>query len=184
MSCLCDLRMFVNDRAAIERSEQPLVRVDRYAVGPLYTVENMPDRRRCQRSATIRRIDVKPDILFLTHIRDPCEIIDDAGVCRSRCGDHGKKTLTSLWVEACDLGSEFVTLETLFGRNKDHVGIDDTSHRLYRRVSTLGRYEQSASEPVRAVACSPLFPRCDDRRQICFGSTRSKNAERSGRHSR
>ena len=55
-----DARVAVQQRARVERGEQPLVRVDDEAVGVLDAGEQVADARRRERGAAVRTVDVHP----------------------------------------------------------------------------------------------------------------------------
>ena len=70
-SCVCTARasvgIAVEQRRAVERREQPLVRVDDERVGGLDSVEPVADARREQRGAAVRGVDVHPEAAVAAH---------------------------------------------------------------------------------------------------------------------
>ena len=75
------LRLPVDQRAAVERREQPLVRIDDEAVRPLDALEQVPHRRRRQRRRSVRAVHMHPDTVLGAHVRHAGQVVDDSEVC-------------------------------------------------------------------------------------------------------
>ncbi len=74
------VRAPVQQRAAVERREQPLVGVDDEAVGALDPWNLCPHGGRCQRGAAVGAVDVHPEVAAVAHLGHTGEVVDDAEV--------------------------------------------------------------------------------------------------------
>ena len=95
----CPRRVAVEERAAVERREEPLVRVDRERVAALDAVEQVPRRGGGERGGPVRAVDVEPEPALLGHACDAGEVVDDAEVGAAGGGDHGEDVVGALRVE-------------------------------------------------------------------------------------
>ena len=67
-------------RAAVERGEHPLVRVDDEAVRALDAGEPVAGTGGGQGGAAVRTVHVHPDVELITRIADIGQVVDDPGV--------------------------------------------------------------------------------------------------------
>jgi len=74
----------VDKSRAVERREQPLVRVDHETVGVADAFEQVSVRRREERRATVGAVDVEPQLVFVGVGAESLEVVHDAGVGRAR----------------------------------------------------------------------------------------------------
>ena len=84
-----ECRIAVKKSGAVERREQPLVRVDHKRVGVLDAVVGRPDARREQARAAIGAVDVEPQAVLTSDCRRAGQVVNDARVGRAGRGDHG-----------------------------------------------------------------------------------------------
>ena len=89
----------VEDRGAVERREQPLVRVDHDRVGPLDPVEQRPDGGGGESRAAVRAVDVQPDAEPPADLGDAGEIVDVAAVRRAAGRGDGEDAVEVLAVQ-------------------------------------------------------------------------------------
>ena len=79
----------VEHGGAVERREQPLVRVDHEAVGQLDAGEARPGAGRHHRSAPVGAVDVEPQASLTGHRAGARQVVDDARVGGAGGGHHG-----------------------------------------------------------------------------------------------
>src|SRR5262249_25106417 len=84
---LLELAWFTRkEAAALERNEQPFVRVERYGVGAAEPVEHWRSLFRERGEAGVRRVDMHPELFAGAEIGDGVQRIHGAGVRRARAG--------------------------------------------------------------------------------------------------
>jgi alpha,alpha-trehalose phosphorylase len=83
-------RVAVEQRGAVERGEQPLVRVHDERVGVLDAVVPVPDARREQAGAAVGAVHVEPEVVLSGDFGGTGQVVDDAGVRRAR-GRHDRR---------------------------------------------------------------------------------------------
>src|SRR6185437_12269706 len=81
-------RVPVQQRGAVERREQPLVRVHDERVGMLDTVVASPDTRREQAGPAVGTVHVEPQLVLAGHLGHAGQVVDDARVRGPRRGHH------------------------------------------------------------------------------------------------
>ena len=73
-------RIPVEQRARVERREQPLVRVDHQRVDPFDAGELGPGTGCAESGAAVRGVDVEPHAALRGDVGEPGQVVDDAGV--------------------------------------------------------------------------------------------------------
>ena len=131
-----DCRIAVQQRARIERREEPLVRVDDEAVGALDAVEPVADARRGERRAAVGAVDVEPRVEIGGNVGGAGEVVDHADVRRARGGDDGEETLTIGVVECVDHRTQRAAghATAVVGRHRHDVGVHRPRRLDDRRV--------------------------------------------------
>jgi hypothetical protein len=121
----------IQQRAAVERGEQPLVRVDDERVGVLDPGVQAPNGWRCKTRPAVRPVDVEPDAEIGADLRHGVEIVDRAEVCRARRRDHREEGLGSLGLQD---RSKVVATEplVLIAADADELGVHDLACRCDR----------------------------------------------------
>ena len=93
----CSFRVAVDDGRAVERREQPLVRIDRDRVGGLDAAKQRPGPFGEQCGAAVGGVDVQPQAVRVTHLGDTGEVVDGTGVrspgCRHDAGNVVERCL-------------------------------------------------------------------------------------------
>ena len=84
-------RVAIEQRAGVERSEEPLVRVDDDRVGVLDAGEERARRRRRERGAAVRTVDMEPHAALRADLGDRREIVDQPEVRRAGGGDDRER---------------------------------------------------------------------------------------------
>ena len=143
-------RIAIQDGRAVERGEQPLVRVHDERVGALDPVEERPNRRRRESGASVRAVHVHPKTEPLAHVGDGGKVVDDARVRRARRRAHGEDTVE---VEALEGSVQGLAGETtvLVGRDLDHVDVHDPSRHRDRGMRIRRRNHSPSGLRFRAL---------------------------------
>ena len=86
-------RVAVDQRAAVERREEPLVGVDDEAVGVANAAEEVAVGGREDRGAAVGAVDVEPEVVLAREAAEPLEVVDDARVGGAGRGDDADHVL-------------------------------------------------------------------------------------------
>ena len=73
----------IDQRAGVERREEPLVGIDDERIRPVDASEAVTDGRRDERGPTVRPVHVQPDAALPADVGDTGEVVHDARVRRS-----------------------------------------------------------------------------------------------------
>ena len=116
-------RVSIEQRTAVKRGEQPLVRIDNVAVCTLNAIEERSHRRRGKTRCSVGAIHMHPPTLSLTGIGDGREVVNHAQIRRATCSHDSKNSLTVLGREGVDKCIQGCPGERWPVRNRKHVNI-------------------------------------------------------------
>ena len=142
------LRVAVDQRAAVERREQPLVRVDDEGVAALDAGVALADAGRREPGPAVRAVDVEPDPELGADLGHRGQVVHDAEVRGAGGGDHGEQALGSAGAPASPqvlAGQPAVVVH----RHAEEVDVHDVAGALDRGV----RLRRPGDLP--AAGCSP-----------------------------
>ncbi len=132
-----ELRVAVDQRGAVERREQPLVRVDDEGVGVLDAVVALPDGGGEQARAAVGAVDVEPQAALAGDLGQALEVVDDAlvgGAAGADDGDHRLRVRVGGQGGAQRLAGE----PAVDGRDLERLDADDVEGVLDRGVHLVG----------------------------------------------
>src|SRR5450631_3879382 len=173
----------IQEGAAVERREQPLVRVDDEGVGVLDPVKEVTNRWGGQTRPAVGAVDVDPDAELSADLRHGVEVVDDAEVRGARRCDDGKEGLGSLGLQ--DL-TQVVPAQSLVlvAANADELGVHHLARGPDRGVGPqLGRHLRGSrsGETCLRMRCPRRPPRGHQRRQVADRATGDEHASGSCR---
>ena len=155
------------EHAAVDRREEPLVRVHHDRVGALGAVEHPAQLRRDRGRAAVRRVDVEPEAVLLADAGDRGDRIDARRRRRARGGDHRERP---------DPGGD-VLVDRLAQRDRVHAeALVDRESGAVRRVRCRARCPPSPrtsaprsrrSSADVAAPGRPAMPSSRMRRSVC-----------------
>ncbi len=116
-------RLAVHQGGAVERREQPLVRIDDERVSMLDPGVRGPDAGREQACPAVRAIHVEPELALCRNGRETGKVIDDAGVGRAG-RRHDRRERTRITVGR-DSGADGIAGEpVVIGRYHESVHLE------------------------------------------------------------
>ena len=121
----------IEERGAVERREEPLVRIDHERVGSLDAGEPCGELGHAEGGAAVGGVDVEPHVAAGAHVRHAGEVVDDATVGGTGAGHHSADPLVT--------GNDRIELvpdETVafVAGNLDHLEIEQRRSVAHRRV--------------------------------------------------
>ena len=147
------LRVAVQQGAAVEWGEQPLVRVDDEAVGLLDAVEQVAHGGRRQRCAPVGAVDVHPQPVLLADGGDPGQVVDDPQVGGAGGGNDCEHAVGALRAEG--LGQRVAGHPpALVTRHPEHIRVHHLLEGVDHRRMRLGG--DGCPQPLGAMAAESL----------------------------
>ncbi len=146
----------VEQGAAVERREQPLVGVDDETVGTFDATEPVAHAR-CQKAgAAVRPVDVEPHTQLVGNVGRRGKVVDDTGVGGATRGHDGEHPITVDGVERGHGGPQVLDVEPALGvgRNLHLIGVHRPAGLSDAAVSALGRDDQA---PGAVLATASAF---------------------------
>ena len=161
-------RIAVDQRARVERGEQPLVRIDDERVGVLDAGEQPAHGRRGETGSAVRAVDVQPPAVLLRDGRDARDVVDDAEVRRARGGDDGEHAVAALGRHRlhgpAQRGAEQAA--ALVAVDLDDIDVHDDAQRVLDRRVRLGRQRHRPPGRTAPTSVQRILARRDQRRQV------------------
>ena len=169
MRCPPHVGVAVDEGTAVERCEQPLVRIDDEAVGMLDAVVTIADARRSQACSAVGTVDMHPHIELSTDSSNTGEVVDDAGVgraCRGHDREHTIAVLRSKPGECLtQRGAPHPAL--LIGRHQYDICVDGPCSGTDTRMGPFaGQQQPTCPVVVASGSVPPSEARRDQRAEV------------------
>ena len=184
MGGLADAYVAIQQRTAVIRTKQPLVRVDDEAVDQLDASELMSHTSRAQSRSPVGAIDVKPHRVLLSKETYAMQVVDDAKVGSASRRHHGAHS-RAVFMRHCGEDTTHRRRRQSIGSvgwHSDEVGVHRVCGECDRGMSTTRSQNDGTHSIMGSPAALPPLPPCsDERREIAGGSATDKDAARGCR---